>query len=1494
MKSGIKTIIAGLILLFVSSIHSYSAKVNVPISIDGAWSLNTQPAAVYHQGSAYFSWINSAGDLMLSSYNQSTDEVKVTTVASGYGTEDFASPALLVRASGQILIFASKNTQEAGFQCYRSTSVTGDITAGFSVQTMTGYGISATLPFVLGDNIVVFWRSKNNFGYTFVAGANTIGATGALGAGARAGFLNTEIANNYQFRDEVPTIRATQGVDGTIHMVITQLGTGLKYSNSTIHYIQVVNNNNTGILFRKADGTNTTLSYAAPADVVYATNQATDKAIAYDIALIDNKPVIVYDAFNGENVNAATNPGSSSNHTYKIAKWDGTQWNSFTVVEAGDGLPISQYTAVGGKTFLANAYQVGGACFDVTNPSVLYLSKKINTGTFELFRYESTNAGESWTESEVLTSETASGLVNIRPIQVVNSPVSRQIDLLWLQGQYTSPKTYSMSVVSRGQGMPASSIAFDNNTHYFAINETKTLNVRFSPLFVENREVALHSSDTDVAIITAEGLVKAVGAGSATITATATSNSSLTATCQIVVEETPVFDVFMQRIVNDAFAERISNVANLVSNVTGYLAQLQPNGSFSDVNYASTDRTNWEPLVHLNRMVEMALAYTYSGSSLVGDATLKSKLDLMLQYWQSQAPYSTNWYQNEIGEPQRMGLFLILMKYAGSENVQQTLFNNAIVRLRDKGGNPGAQAGANRVDVALHWMYRACLTADRNLLQTAMDYIYSPIEYTTGSEGIQYDNSYTQHGRQLHIGSYGEVFMNGITTAAMYAVGTQFALPAEKLNVLSRLVKDTYLSVFRGQSIFFNVIGRASTRPGATVKQGTNKIVTRMAAIDPENAAVYNAANERFTGVQPSSYNLNSASTHFYSADYSLHKRPSYSADLRMVSTRTIRNEYLKDNFEGKRQYFLSDGAMGLFVDGNEYDNIFPVWNWAKIPGVTCPEFVDIPQLSTYIKAGQSDFVGGVSDSLNMVSVYKYSDSEFSINTSANKSWFFFDNEIVCLGSEIKSQATQRVNTTLNQTLLKGDVTVSVNGNQTTFSNGSFTHDNTVDWIYHGGVGYYFPTKAKIDLSAQQQSGNWFDINGNYSSDLITKDVFSLSIDHGVQPTAAKYAYILVPGLQSAAQAHTYNVSDIEILSNSDTVQAVYNKKSKVYGFVFLKACGFKADQLVIEVDAPCAVIVKDVENANAVVHVSDPSNSGNSVNLGISIPGLTSRRAISYHSASPHAGRSMKFIVNENTPEYTGRDILYDRTGWEITTSINGVIDEAVYGDNPLYIIDNDLRSAYVFIKPGKTYGGVTGPTDYLPSFTIDMKKQNNISFFSYRHRTYNNSAEMLRAKKLSFYGKNAETDVFTTILSNTDIAINVSEIKVQLPANVNYRYVKLEMNDWDNINGSTVQVSEFNMGYFGMTEFSDVNTDVTPGIQSNSQLMISPNPVRNGQILNVKLPNGNRSSQLKVFDVFGKLLHTSVGENIYVNDLPEGVYFLRISDTNTHKQYFSKFIVR
>lgn len=658
------------------------------------------------------------------------------------------------------------------------------------------------------------------------------------------------------------------------------------------------------------------------------------------------------------------------------------------------------------------------------------------------------------------------------------------------------------------------------------------------------------------------------------------------------------------------------------------------------------------------------------------------------------------------------------MDYLGKEKIPTDLFTTAVNRMRSNGGNPGAQAGANRVDVALHWMYRACLTDDADLLKEAMDYIYSTVVYTTRAEGIQYDNSFTQHGRQLHIGAY------------------------------------------RGEYISYNVIGRASSRPNATKKTGQTSIMKRMKDLDPVNAATYDEAIARIGGSETSAFGVKAGSNHFFRSDYTVHRRPAYTVDLRMVSTRTARNEYLKDNGEGIKQYFMSDGAMAILTK----------------------------------------FVGGVTDSLYAVSAYRYADydTQFAVNTEANKAWFFFDNEIVCLGNGIQSASPFQVNTTLNQCLLSGDVVVSANGSQSTLTKGAHDYDNNLDWVHHGNVGYYFPQKGKIELSAAEQSGRWTDINTNYSGDLLYNDVFTLSFNHGINPVNDSYAYILVPGVATPTEAAAYDTSVIDIIVNSDSVQAVHHKTLGVYGMVFCKAAGFKKNGLTVEADAPCIVLIKDSDKANVIVYVSDPTNGTTGINLGIETPQVKSRRQVTYQGEAPYEGVSQKFVVNESTPLSQGRDRLADRSQWTITTSINGPADSEplVGGDNPQYIIDESTNSAFLFVKPGKTFSGIVAPADYIPSFTIDMQSPQEMEYFIYRHRDYNNALEYLRAKKISFYGKDNEADEFAPILEGITLQTTVAENKVKLPAKVSHRYVKVMIDEWDTASGSTIQVADFNIG--------------------------------------------------------------------------------------------------
>ena len=1486
MRSLFKKIVFASLALIIFSAVCHAQKVIVPITGNGAYTSRNQPSSIYHNGKTFFSWITNSGSLQISSYDHVSDEVKLATVASGYGIDDFSSPALLIRASGQIKIFASKNGQETNMQCFRSASTAGDVTQGFSTDNLTGYGISQSLSFVMGDNIVILWRSKNNLGYTFYTGENSPGKTGALSARGtkRTGFMGDPgFGNNYALRDEVPVMRASQDNSGNIHIAITQLGTGLKYSNSTIHYLKAINDNNSGLKFQKASGADAgAITYATPPDVVYASTVDTEKAIAYDIAVLDGKPALLYDAFNGENVNAAVNPGASSNHTYKIALWNGTQWTSNTIVNAGDGLKIAQYTTVGGKIFISNSYQAGGICFDANDPNVVYLSKKENPGVFELYKYQTSDAGLSWTQAEAITQ--ASTEANIRPIQVTKSPLPRSVDLLWMRGSYTSPTVYDAAIVSRGEAMPVSSISFEQASYYLLINESVKPHVKFSPLFVINRDVVLESDNTNVAEITSDGVVKAKGVGIATITAKAILNPSLSATCQVVVEGQSVFDVMTERIISEAYADRISSVSDLDNKVGLNLTNLQVNGSFPDVNYAATDRTDWPPMVHLNRMLEMALAYTYPSSTYFQNAVLKSKLDLMLQFWQSAAPSSNNWYQNEIGEPQRMGLFLLLVQFKGAEKLPSTLLSNAIARLKNKGGNPGAQAGANRVDVALHWVYRACLTNDRDLLQTALEYIYSPIEYTASSEGIQYDNSFTQHGRQLHIGAYGDVFLDGITKAASYAAGSPYALSASKQKILSSLVQDTYISAFRGGNIFFNVIGRSVTRPGVTGRGGNNAIIQRIKLIDPTNIQFYEDALTRIKGEKPTDFGVTAKSRHYFKADYTLHQRSAFSIDLRMVSTRTARNEYLKDNGEGIKQYFMSDGATGIYVDGNEYYNIFPVWNWAKIPGTTTAGFVDIPKANSYILSGNSVMVGGVSDSLNSVSVYKYTDSYNGTNytgssSSANKAYFFFDKELVCLGNGIKSTAPFNVNTTVNQTLLKGDVTISSSGNRSELPFGTYSYLSNIDWLYHNKVAYYFPEKGNLDISVKEQVGSWMDINTNYPLlETVSKDVLTLSFNHGMNPEEERYAYVVVPGMTDVDAAAQYNVSSNEIVANNDSVQSVYNNEQDMLGVVFYRAASIRTNGAFFEADAPCVVMIKNFSGTKPVMHIADPQNGDKPIKLGISTPLITDARLVTYQVAAPLQGSSMRFEIDTDLPLYTGKESLLKRTDWLIKTSSEGVADTSVApaGDEPRYIIDGDSQTAFLFVKPGKTYGGVTVPAGSKPWFEIDMKKENEMTYLLYRHRDYNNTSTPLRASKASIYGKNNESEDYLSILENFNIPTNTTEVRIDLPEKVKYRYLKFLIEAWDDLTGSTIQVSEFNIG---TNSLAGIPTDVRKlGVKQKASVIHAP--IKAGVPFGVRLNDELKDAFLTVFTLSGIPIASvnAIGNYANLTIANKGIYIIDI----------------
>ena len=348
--------------------------------------------------------------------------------------------------------------------------------------------------------------------------------------------------------------------------------------------------------------------------------------------------------------------------------------------------------------------------------------------------------------------------------------------------------------------------------------------------------------------------------------------------------------------------------------------------------------------------------------------------------------------------------------------------------------------------------------------------------------------------------------------------------------------------------------------------------------------------------------------THYFRGDYALHVRPHYTFDVRMVSNRTMRCEY--GNGENLKTYFMSDGCTNIVTEGDEYARIFPVWNWNRIPGVTAPQLDTIPRtVIDWQTKGTSVFAGGVSDSLYGVSVYSYLDTYADINTAAKKSWFFFDDEIICLGAGVNSTAGVPVCTTINQCLLsKKEVILSQSKKQSMVKEGDFVYDSP-EWVLHNGIGYVFPAGGNLFLSKKIQTGSWYSINHTESKNEQQQEVFTLGFNHGCNPRNATYAYIVVPGIHSARKMNNYRKSPVEILANTDSMQIVRHTKLGIWQMVFYKEGTFRNGELSVSVDKACALMIKDGHSGNAELHIADPGQTQSCIKVELLIPEISSER---------------------------------------------------------------------------------------------------------------------------------------------------------------------------------------------------------------------------------------------------------------------------------------------
>ncbi|MGK7397071.1 MAG: polysaccharide lyase family 8 super-sandwich domain-containing protein [Candidatus Cyclobacteriaceae bacterium M3_2C_046] len=627
---------------------------------------------------------------------------------------------------------------------------------------------------------------------------------------------------------------------------------------------------------------------------------------------------------------------------------------------------------------------------------------------------------------------------------------------------------------------------------------------------------------------------------------------------------------------------------------------LVPAGYWPDIDYEDVSRTGFEHGQHLKHMETMAQALVKPGSSFYSDKILQQKLNAALNYWLSNDFICDNWWWNQIGTPNEMVQILLLMDENLSEEQKRKA---APIANRANLDAWGARPGGDLIKIAGIMGKYALFLRNGEKFDSALSAIESEIHFATSRDdpsdlrGLQTDFSF--HHRKDRVTatlSYGTGYANAFAEWAAFVADTKYSFSSSSI----QLLVDFYLD-----GICQHLIYGKYPDPGAK-----NRSITRKGALDPistyipdnlliatdyRSEELKNIIDIREGSKQPKL----SQSRFFWHTEYFSHQKPDYFTSVRMFSRRnhTMEQPY---NGEGLLNHHLGDGSNFISVTGKEYEGIFPVFDWQKIPGSTIVQKPALPSEEKIQQRGTSDFVGAATD--GQVGLVAFDFKSPLDDLKAKKAWFFFEDEYVCLAAGISSKAGLPVATTLNQCSLDQTVKISANDQMIDLEQGMHELDQ-VNWIHHNQVGYLFIQPQPLKVFNGIARGNWRRINrqSEYTDDIVTKPVFKAWIDHGVDIQDQTYQYVVVPAVSDQEMINYARDLPLQILVNTPQLQAVKHQVSGWYQVVFyLPGLVHLTNDISLSANKPGLIMIQLVNNEIQQITVADPTRNLQSMQFTI------------------------------------------------------------------------------------------------------------------------------------------------------------------------------------------------------------------------------------------------------------------------------------------------------
>ncbi|MFE6471784.1 polysaccharide lyase 8 family protein [Streptomyces rochei] len=574
------------------------------------------------------------------------------------------------------------------------------------------------------------------------------------------------------------------------------------------------------------------------------------------------------------------------------------------------------------------------------------------------------------------------------------------------------------------------------------------------------------------------------------------------------------------------------------------------------------------------RLWTMTQAYVQQGTGSTGDQALLAGILRGLDHLSATVynPSTTrygNWWEWQIGSPRLlMDITAALYDRLGPDRV--TAACAAVdhfvpeAMLRDYSGT---STGANRVDLCRSVALRGILGRAPEKIALARDALSPVFPYVTEGDGLYADGSFVQHTWVAYSGTYGQVMLDGLGRLFTLLAGSEWEVTDPGRQIVLDSVEHAYAPLIHDGLVMDTVNGRAISRgylksDDLHVMRGDHfhgqQIIAAMAVLaggaSPAERERWYARikgwieRDTVTPVltAPQFPVADLARLHaiadapveaapepvghrlFAAMDRAVHRRPAFTAGLAMASDRIA--HYECGNGENPRGWHTGAGMLTWWANGTRSDQytdwFWPTVDWYRLPGTTVSTRRLADRAGGEWGAPKPDvrWVGGATDG-EYAAVGQHLKGLGS-TLEARKSWFFLDDEVVCLGAGISCADGVPVETVVdNRNLGEGGTHALVRGRH---------------WAHLEGHGGWIVPDGKLRTLREDRTGAWSDINTTSTSERRTRRWQTLWLDHGTDPTDATYLYVLMPG--ASARAVARRAADrhrLTVLANDGRRQAV-------------------------------------------------------------------------------------------------------------------------------------------------------------------------------------------------------------------------------------------------------------------------------------------------------------------------------------------------------------------